>query len=91
MLAIDYDHALAASLSRFGVIVSESDARTLRRAEKTLRRWGERECGDSYDTASFYVSHAIERDGRMTLPVVAVVAVAAFALTPAAKRLFRAA
>lgn len=62
MLATDYDAALAASLSRFGVIVSESDARTLRRAEKTLRRWGERKCGDSYDAGSYYVSHAIERD-----------------------------
>jgi hypothetical protein len=68
MLATDYDHALAASLSRFGVIVSEPDARTLRRAEKTLRRWGERECGDSYDAGSYYVSHAIERDEKTGHP-----------------------
>lgn len=70
MLATDYDHALAASLSRFGVIVSESDARTLRRAEKTLRRWGERECGDSYNShgGRGHTSVSLERDEQTGHP-----------------------
>ena len=60
--ATDYDQALAACLGRYGVTVSEDDARTLRRAEITLRRWGERQCGNTYDRGNYVVSVAIERD-----------------------------
>lgn len=41
-----------------GVAVSFEQANTLRRAERTLHRWAEAECGDSND----YTSWAIERD-----------------------------
>jgi len=38
--------------------ISFEDANTLRRAERTLHTWGEQECGDGND----YASWAIERD-----------------------------
>ena len=41
-----------------GLSVSWTDAETLRRAELTLQRWGELECGNGND----YASWAIERD-----------------------------
>ena len=40
------------------VAISTADANTLRRAEKTLSRWSELECGDGNDHASW----SIERD-----------------------------
>lgn len=43
---------------RTNVDLSFDDANTLRRAEKTLRRWAELECGDSNDFSSW----AIERE-----------------------------
>lgn len=43
---------------RTGVRLEFDDANTLRRAEKTLQRWSELECGDGND----YGSWAIERD-----------------------------
>lgn len=46
MRASTKDRALLASLLRAGINATEADARTLRRAERTLQRWGERECGD---------------------------------------------
>ena len=48
--------ALAAILVRNGF--SEAEAETLRRAERTLHRWAELECGDGNSSASW----AIERD-----------------------------
>ena len=48
--------ALAAILVRNGF--SEAEAETLRRAERTLHRWAELECGDGNSFASW----AIERD-----------------------------
>lgn len=43
---------------------SYSEAQTLRRAEMTLQRWFEKECGDSND----YRSWAIERDETTDKP-----------------------
>jgi len=45
-------------LQRIAPTITRDDAATLRRAEKTLQRWGELECGNSNDHASW----AIERD-----------------------------
>lgn len=58
MTARDKDAALAYRLSRAGINASEAQARTLRRAEMTLQRWAEAECGDSNACASW----SIERD-----------------------------
>ena len=56
---------LAAILAnRTGVNVSLSDAETLRRAELTLCRWAELECGDGDN----YKSWAIERDEKTDKP-----------------------
>lgn len=41
-----------------GIVVTLEQANELRRAERTLHRWSEQECGDSND----YCSWAIERD-----------------------------
>lgn len=49
---------LLSRLERQGINATFDQANTLRRAEKTLRRWYELECGDSND----YASWAIERD-----------------------------
>lgn len=46
------------SLERRGISLSFDEVNTLRRAELTLQRWGELECGDGND----YGSWAIERD-----------------------------
>ena len=45
-------------LERRGIIATIEQAATLRRAEMTLHRWAELECGDGSD----YASWAIERD-----------------------------
>ena len=56
---------LAAILTnRTGVNVPLADAETLRRAELTLHRWAELECGDSDN----YKSWAIERDEKTDKP-----------------------
>ena len=47
-----------------GLTISFEDANTLRRAELTLQRWGEMECGSSSDHASY----SIERDEVTGLP-----------------------
>ena len=60
-MATAYERAnwLAVRIERStGVNISINDARTLRRAEKTLHRWSELECGNSND----YASWCIERD-----------------------------
>ena len=49
---------------RTGIELSFDDANTLRRAEKTLQRWGEQECGDGNN----YGSWAIERDEETDIP-----------------------
>ena len=56
---------LAAILTNLtGVNVPLDDAKTLRRAELTLRRWAELECGDGDN----YKSWAIERDETTQKP-----------------------
>lgn len=51
-------------INRTGVNVPLADADTLRRAELTLRRWAELECGDGDN----YKSWAIERDEKTDKP-----------------------
>jgi len=56
MTARDKDRLLQGAIERrCGVTLDLDDANALRRAEKTLLRWAERECGDGSDWA-------IERD-----------------------------
>lgn len=56
------DYQLAERLERcLGVEISVSDTTALRRAELTLQRWGERECGDGSDWH-------IERDETSGIP-----------------------
>jgi hypothetical protein len=47
-----------------GISLSFDEANTLRRAELTLQRWGEMECGDGNDHCSW----AIERDEQTGVP-----------------------
>ena len=58
MSAQNDTYALMRTLERNGIELSFDDANTLRRAELTLQRWAELECGDGND----YGSWAIERD-----------------------------
>lgn len=60
MKADDQNRALAALLSsQYQVAVSIDDARTLRRAEIALRRWGERMCnGEIYRDEDTGIVHA---------------------------------
>jgi hypothetical protein len=59
MKAHDTDRLLALTLGRaLGALVLPSEANILRRAERTLHRWAELECGDG----NAYASRAIERD-----------------------------
>jgi hypothetical protein len=55
---------LADNLNRRGIAASLAQAETLRRAEMTLHRWAELECGDGNDFASW----AIERDEETGKP-----------------------
>jgi hypothetical protein len=65
MTARDTDRLLTLQVEkRLGVTLPETDARTLRRAAKTLTRWAELECGDGNE----YASWAIERDDDTGLP-----------------------
>ena len=49
MRARDKDHAIRSNIeSRCYVLLSVTDAETLRRAAMTLHRWAEGECGDGY-------------------------------------------
>lgn len=57
-LAHYQDLAVQQRLANRGIPASLDEARTLRRAEKTLHRWAEQEGGDGND----YASWAIERD-----------------------------
>jgi hypothetical protein len=51
-------------LERRGIEITFADAQTLRRAQLTLHRWAELECGDGND----YASWAIERDDETGVP-----------------------
>jgi hypothetical protein len=65
MKAFDQSRLLAMTIAqRTGVNISTGDANTLRRAQLTLRRWAEAECGNSNDYASF----SIERDEQTGKP-----------------------
>ena len=60
-------NATLALMQRFGtrdIYLSFDEANTLRRAQLTLHRWGELECGDGND----YASWSIERDEHTDLP-----------------------
>jgi len=57
-------YALMQQFSARGISLSFDEANTLRRAEKTLHRWAELECGDGND----YASWAIERDEQTGVP-----------------------
>lgn len=50
--------------TRTGVSLDYADANTLRRAQITLQRWAELECGDGNDMASW----GIERDDATGVP-----------------------
>jgi len=56
--------ALMQQLGSRGISLSFDEANTLRRAEKTLQRWAEQECGDSNAMTSF----GIERDEQTKVP-----------------------
>lgn len=56
--------AVYTSIARICPDVTIEDASILRRAEITLHRWAEQECGDSND----YASWAIERDEKTGKP-----------------------
>lgn len=53
--------------ARCGVWIESDDAQALRRAQLTLQRWAELECGDGND----YASWAIERDETTQIPYMA--------------------
>jgi hypothetical protein len=57
-LAHYQDLAVQQRLANRGIPASLDEARTLRKAEKTLSRWSEMECGDGNE----YASWCIERD-----------------------------
>lgn len=58
MKAYDQNTLLRYQLERSGISLPLEDVHTLRRAQMTLHRWAERECGDGND----YASWSIERD-----------------------------
>jgi len=62
MNAREKTETLRDRLARRGIALSHADAHTLRRAELTLSRWHERECGTSTDYAGF----CVERDADGT-------------------------
>ena len=55
---------IQARMQRRGIVLAFAEINTLRRAEITLQRWAEQECGDSNDFASW----AIERDEETGIP-----------------------
>ena len=64
MSAQDKVYMLAERAGRRDMVLTTDEAAALRRAEKTLHRWGEGECGDGNDWASW----SIERDETTGLP-----------------------
>jgi hypothetical protein len=60
----DSNYELMNRLASNGINLEYSDVNTLRRAQMTLHRWAELECGDGNDHASW----AIERDDDTELP-----------------------
>ena len=68
MTARQDTYELMTSLGRHGLSVSFEDANTLRRAQITLHRWAELECGDGDD----YKAWSIERDEQTGKPFIAI-------------------
>ena len=64
MSAQDKVYMLAERAGRRDMVLTTDEAAALRRAEKTLHRWGEGECGDGNN----YASWSIERDETTGLP-----------------------
>ena len=64
MSARQATHEVMQHLGSRGIYLDFNEANTLRRAQLTLHRWGEAECGDGNDYASF----SIERDEVSGLP-----------------------
>lgn len=58
MTAYQKNHELLRMAAARGILLTEPQARTLRRAAVTLRRWAEEECGNS----NAFASYSIERD-----------------------------
>ena len=46
MKAVDMNYEIARRARARGIVLETEDAATLRKAEKALQRWAERECGD---------------------------------------------
>lgn len=67
MTRIKADYLLSADLLRRDLPVDVDHARVLRRAERTLHRWAELECGDGNEWASW----CIERDEATGKPYLA--------------------
>jgi hypothetical protein len=64
MSAANETRALMQRLGSRDIFLSFADANALRRAQLTLHRWAELECGDGND----YASWAIERDDDSGIP-----------------------
>ncbi len=64
MSARQATYELIARLAHHGISLDFDSANTLRRAELTLQRWSELECGNGND----YGSWAIERDEHSEVP-----------------------
>ena len=60
--AIDKSRALSARLNARGIPAATDQADKLRRAEMTLHRWAEGECGDGNDRASWCIVR--DEDGK---------------------------
>lgn len=60
MNAYQKNQELRARAERYGISLSTSDANTLRRAELTLQRWAELECGNEFG--------CIERNEKTGIP-----------------------
>lgn len=68
MSARNDTYALMHQFGARGISLSFDEVNTLRRAQITLHRWAEMECGDSSD----YSSWAIERDEQTSVPYVCI-------------------
>lgn len=62
MTAHDKDYKVLYYLERVAPDATLEDARILRRAERTLQRWGEEECGNSNDHCSWCIVRDEETD-----------------------------
>lgn len=56
MRATDKDYRILHNIARVCPAATAEDAAILRRAERTLQRWGEEECGNSNDCCSWCIT-----------------------------------